>query len=144
MNEATENKIVLYTSEEGNVSISVTFKDETFWATQKTMAELFSTSTDNIGPHLKNIFDEEELDKESTTEKISVVQNEGNRKVKRESTNCNLDAIIAVGYRVNSKDATRFRKWPTQTLKEYNIKGFVINSEMLKNKIVFGKDYFDE
>ncbi len=105
-----ENKIILYTSDNGKVCINVLFKDETFWTTQRTMAELFNTTTDNIGLHLKNIFEEEELDTQSTTEKISVVQKEGNRNVKREVIHYNLDAIIAVGYRVNSKEATRFRK----------------------------------
>ena len=144
MSEIIKNKIILYTSREGNAVINVTYKDETFWATQKTIAELFNTSTDNIGLHLKNIYEDEELDKDSTTEKISVVQKEGNRNVKREPVHYNLDAIIAVGYRVNSKEATRFRKWATQTLKEYIIKGFAINDEMLKNGRAFGKDYFDE
>lgn len=144
MNETFENKIVLYTLDKEKVCIGVIFRAETFWATQKTMAELFNTSTDNIGLHLKNIFDEEELEKNSTTEKISVVQKEGNRNVKREATHYNLDAIIAVGYRVNSKEATRFRKWATQALKEYIIKGFIINDDLLKNGQAFGKDYFDE
>jgi len=144
MQEPIENKIVLYTSVNGKVCINVLFKDETFWTNQRVMGELFNTSTDNIGLHLKNIFDEEELDFASTTEKISVVQKEGNRNVRRESTYYNLDAIIAVGYRINSKEATRFRKWATQTLKEYIIKGFIINDDLMKNGRAFGKDYFDE
>ena len=139
-----ENKIVLYSSDDGKISVNVLFIDETFWATQRTIAELFNTSTDNIGLHLKNIFEEEELDRDSTTVKISVVQKEGNRNVKREVVHYNLDAIIAVGYRVNSKEATRFRKWSTQTLKDYIVKGFVINDDLMKNGRVFGKDYFDE
>ncbi|MCB2313691.1 virulence RhuM family protein [Clostridium tagluense] len=139
-----ENKIVLYSSDDGKRSVNVLFIDETFWATQRTIAELFNTSTDNIGLHLKNIFEEEELDRDSTTVKISVVQKEGNRNVKREVVHYNLDAIIAVGYRVNSKEATRFRKWSTQTLKDYIVKGFVINDDLMKNGRVFGKDYFDE
>jgi len=105
---------------------------------------LLYTSTDNIGLHLKNVFEEEELDRDSTTVKISVVQKEGNRDVKREVVHYNLDPIIAVGYRVNSKEATRFRKFATQTLKEYIIKRFAINDDLMKNGRSFGKDYFDE
>ena len=120
------------------------FHEETFWLTQKAMAELFDCSTDNISLHLKNIFREEELDEKSTTEFFSVVQKEGNRNVSRNVKCYNLDAIIAVGYRVNSKKATRFRQWATKILKEYIIKGFVLNDDMLKNGKPFGKDYFDE
>ena len=108
------------------------------------MAELFDCTTDNISLHLKNIYKEEELDEVSTTEFFSVVQNEGQRNVKRNVKCYNLDAIIAVGYRVNSKKATRFRQWATKTLKEYITKGFVLNDDMLKNGKPFGKDYFDE
>ena len=108
------------------------------------MSELFECSTDNIGLHLKNIFEEDELDKNLTTEKISVVRKEGNRNVKRELEFYNLDAIIAVGYRVNSKKATKFRIWATNILKDYMIKGFVIDVEKMKNGSKFGKDYYDE
>ena len=108
------------------------------------MAELFDGTTDNISLHLKNIYKEEELDEKATTEIFSVVQKEGKRQVNRNLTCYNLDAIIAVGYRVNSKKATRFRQWATKTLKEYIIKGFVLNDDMLKNGKPFGKDYFDE
>ena len=104
---------------------------------------MFDCSTDNISLHLKNIFREEELDEKSTTEFFSVVQKEGNRNVSRNVKCYNLDAIIAVGYRVNSKNVTRFRQWATKTLKEYIIKGFVLNDDMLKNGKPFGKDYFD-
>ena len=120
------------------------FQDETFWLTQSGMAELFDCSTDNISLHLKNIYAEEELTPEATTEKISVVRQEGSRQVRRTLEHYNLDAIIAVGYRVNSKKATRFRQWATKTLKEYIQKGFVLNDEMLKNGRPFGRDYFDE
>ncbi len=120
------------------------FQDETFWLTQSGMAELFDCSTDNISLHLKNIYAEEELTPEATTEKISVVRQEGSRQVRRTLDHYNLDAIIAVGYRVNSKKATRFRQWATRTLKEYIPKGFVLNDEMLKNGRPFGRDYFDE
>ena len=139
-----EHEIVLYQIDITNICVSVFFREETFWMTQKAMAELFDCSTDNISLHLKNIFREEELDEKSTTEFFSVVQKEGNRNVSRNVKCYNLDAIIAVGYRVNSKKATRFRQWATKTLKEYIIKGFVLNDDMLKNGKPFGKDYFDE
>ncbi|HIZ44590.1 MAG TPA: virulence RhuM family protein [Firmicutes bacterium] len=139
-----EHEIVLYQIDKTNICVSVFFHEETFWLTQKAMAELFDCSTDNISLHLKNIFREEELDEKSTTEFFSVVQKEGNRNVSRNIKCYNLDAIIAVGYRVNSKKATRFRQWATKTLKEYIIKGFVLNDDMLKNGKPFGKDYFDE
>ena len=139
-----EHEIVLYQIDKTNICVSVFFHEETFWMTQKAMAELFDCSTDNISLHLKNIFLEEELDETSTTEFFSAVQKEGNRNVSRNVKCYNLDAIIAVGYRVNSKKATRFRQWATKTLKEYIIKGFVLNDDMLKNGKPFGKDYFDE
>lgn len=139
-----EHEIILYQIDKTNICVSVFFSEETFWMTQKAMAELFDCSTDNISLHLKNIFREEELDEKSTTEFFSVVQKEGNRNVSRNTKCYNLDAIIAVGYRVNSKKATCFRQWATKTLKEYIIKGFVLNDDMLKNGKPFGKDYFDE
>ena len=139
-----EHEIVLYQVEDTNIYVNVFFKEDTFWMTQKAMAELFDCTTDNISLHLKNIYKEEELDEVSTTEFFSVVQNEGQRNVKRNVKCYNLDAIIAVGYRVNSKKATRFRQWATKTLKEYITKGFVLNDDMLKNVKPFGKDYFDE
>ena len=135
------NEVLLYENGEEKTYVSVMFKDETFWLTQKSMAELFDCSTDNISLHLKNIFNDEELDKDSVTEKFSVTAADG----KNYNTQCyNLDAIIAVGYRVNSKKATRFRQWATKTLQEYIIKGFALNDDMLKNGKPFGKDYFDE
>ena len=139
-----EHKIVLYQVEDTNIYVNVMFKEDTFWMTQKAMADLFECTTDNISLHLKNIYKEEELDENRTTEFFSVVQNEGPRNVKRKVKCYNLDAIIAVGYRVNSKKATRFRQWATKTLKEYITKGFVLNDDMLKNGRPFGKDYFDE
>lgn len=142
--EKSEAQILLYSMDNSNVYVDVYFKDETFWLTQKSMAELFDCSSDNISLHLKNIYDEEELNKASTTEEFSVVRKEGNRNVTRALEFYSLDAIIAVGYRVNSKKATRFRQWATQTLKEYIQKGYVLNDEMLKNGKPFGKDYFDE
>ena len=137
-------EILLYENGGEKEFVSVVFQDETFWLTQSGMAELFDCSTDNISLHLKNIYAEEELTPEATAEKISVVRQEGSRQVRRTLEHYNLDAIIAVGYRVNSKKATRFRQWATQTLKEYIQKGFVLNDEMLKNGRPFGRDYFDE
>ena len=139
-----ESNILLYETEEGNVNVDVILKAETIWLTQKSMAEVFDCSSDNVSLHLKNIFEDNELDKNSTTEKISVVRKEGNRNVNRELEFYNLDAIIAVGYRVNSKKATKFRIWATKILKDYMIKGFVINTEKMKNGPKFGKDYYDE
>ncbi len=137
-------EILLYNHDGEKEFVSVLFKDETFWLTQKAMAELFDCTADNISLHLKNIYEEEELAFSATTEKFSVVRKEGARDVRRELDHYNLDAIIAVGYRVNSKKATRFRQWATRTLKEYIQKGFVLNDEMLKNGRPFGRDYFDE
>jgi hypothetical protein len=139
-----ESNILLYETEEGNVNADVILKDETIWLTQKSMAEVFDCSSDNVSLHLKNIFEDNELDKNSTTEKISVVRKEGNRNVNRELEFYNLDAIIAVGYRVNSKKATKFRIWATKILKDYMIKGFAIDTEKMKNGPKFGKDYYDE
>ena len=137
-------KVVLYQEDDTNVVVSVAYKDETFWLSQKAMAELFDCTADNISLHLKNIYKEEELDEKATSEFFSVVQKEGKRDVSRNTKCYSLDAIIAVGYRVNSKKATRFRQWATKTLKEYITKGFVLNDDMLKNGRPFGKDYFDE
>ncbi len=139
-----EGEILLYQTDDTNVSISVYFYDETFWVTQKAMAHLFNTTVANINIHIKNIYDEMELDSASTIKDFLIVQTEGTRHVKRSVQHYNLDMIIAVGYRVNSKRATQFRQWSTNTLKEYIIKGFVINDDMLKNGKPFGKDYFDE
>lgn len=139
-----EDKIVLYTTDSGNVTVSVRFEDENFWMTQKAIAELFETTTANINIHIKNILDDEELDADSTIKDFLIVQTEGKREVSRKVQFYSLDMIIAVGYRVNSKKATRFRQWATKTLHEYIQKGFVLNDELLKNGKPFGKDYFDE
>lgn len=137
-------EILFYNNGGEKEFVSVVFQDETFWLSQKGMAELFDCSADNISLHLKNIYNEGELDPEATTEKFSVVRKEGNREVHRTLEHYNLDAIIAVGYRVNSKKTTRFRQWATKTLKEYITKGFVLNDELMKNGQPFGRDYFDE
>lgn len=123
--------------------IQVVYKDETIWATQKAMAELFGCSTDNIGVHLKNIFQSSELSKEATTEKISVVQQEGKRNVEREFLFYNLDAIISVGYRVNSVRATQFRQWCTYVLRQFAIRGYVIDKKRMENGSFIGEDYFE-
>ncbi len=139
--ENQQHSIVLYQTDSTNVCVSVCYANETFWLTQKAMAELFGCSTDNISLHLKKIFLDGELDKDSVTEKYSATASDGKTYL---TTFYNLDAIIAVGYRVNSKQATAFRIWATKTLKEYITKGFVLNDDMLKNGRPFGKDYFDE
>ena len=139
-----EHEIVLYQIENTNVCVNVIFKDETFWLTQKAMSELFDVNSQAITKHIGNIFAEGELEKEATCSKMEQVQQEGKRQVRRQKDFYNLDMIIAVGYRVNSKKATRFRQWATKTLKEYITKGFVLNDDMLKNGRPFGKDYFDE
>ena len=133
------SEILLYSDENGKEFVNVVFMDETFWLTQVGMAELFDSSKSNISEHLSHIFEEEELDKGSCMRKFGISE------FSTKPTNFyNLDAIIAVGYRVNSKKATRFRQWATKTLKEYIQKGFVLNDEMMKNGRPFGKDYFDE
>uniref|UniRef100_A0A2A4YZ73 DNA-binding protein n=1 Tax=OCS116 cluster bacterium TaxID=2030921 RepID=A0A2A4YZ73_9PROT len=140
-----DTPFLLYGGENNKINIRVFLQDETIWLPQKGMAELFDTSPDNIGLHIKNIYDDDELQEIPTTEDFSVVQNEGDRSVRRTIKFYNLDAIIAVGYRVNSKKATQFRIWATQTLKEFIIKGFVMDDERLKQgQQVFGQDYFDE
>ena len=119
--------------------------DESLWITQKSMAELFDVNVPDISKHLKNIYTEGELNKASTISKMEIVQNEGGRNVKRSTDFYNLDAIISVGYRVNSKRATQFRIWATSVLKEYMTKGFVLDDDRLKQgKSAFGKDYFRE
>lgn len=138
------NDIIFYSSPSGDVRVEVFFQDETFWLNQKKMAELFGVESNTITYHLKEIYQSGELKLEATTRKIRVVQKEGNREVSREVDFYNLDAIIAVGYRVNSFQATQFRIWATKTLREFIIKGFVLDDERLKNGKRFGKDYFDE
>lgn len=138
------NEIVLYSGDEGAASVEVFFKDEMFWLTQKTMAQLFDVDLRTINEHLKNIFESGELEESSTIRKFRIVQKEGRRNVSRNVSFYNLDAIIATGYRVNSKKATQFRIWATNTLREFITKGFVLDDDLLKNGTRFGKDYFDE
>lgn len=139
-----EEKIIFYSNDEETVTVDVYFADETFWLSQKSMAKLFNVDVRTINDHLKNIYETEELHMESTIREFRIVQKEGNRSVNRSVKFYNLDATISVGYRVNSKQATQFRKWATNTLNEYITKGFVLNDKMLKNGKPFGKDYFDE
>ena len=141
---ANSGEILLYSYEGSKTYVDVYFRDETFWLTQAGMAELFDVNVPAVSKHLKNIFDEQELDRDSTVSKMETVHQEGDRTVKRTLDYYNLDAIIAVGYRVNSKKATRFRQWATRTLREYIQKGFVLNDDMMKNGRAFGRDYFDE
>ncbi len=138
------NDILLYTTQDGNVKIEVIFNEETFWLSQKKMAELFWKDVRTINAHLQNIFDEGEINAGATIRKYRIVQKEGARDVSRDVEFYSLDAIIAVGYRVNSYQATRFRIWATKTLKEFIIKGYVLDDERLKQGKKFGKDYFDE
>ena len=138
------NEIILYTSPDGATKVEVHFEDETFWLTQRRIAELFGVEVQTINYHLKEVFESGELELGATIRKIRRVQIEGGREVERDLDHYSLDAIIAVGYRVNSKQATQFRIWATNTLKEYVIKGFVLDDERLKLNKRFGKDYFDE
>ena len=143
-NTPKSSDIIFYSSPEGDVKIEVIFNDETFWLTQKRMSELFGVESNTITYHLKEIYKSAELQEDATTRKIRVVQKEGNRDVTRDLDFYNLDAIIAVGYRVNSYQATQFRIWATKLLREFIIKGFVLDDERLKQGKRFGKDYFEE
>ncbi len=136
---------LIYNTPEEDVSIHAVVKDETIWLTQKAMAELFDVEVPAISKHLTNIFTEGELQPEATVSKMEIVQTEGSRNVKRSMDFYNLDAIISVGYRVNSRKATNFRIWATGILKEYMTKGFAMDDDRLKQgKTAFGKDYFKE
>jgi hypothetical protein len=140
----TESNIIFYTTPSGQVNVQVQYEDGSFWLTQKRMAELFGVDVRTINEHLQNIYFSNELQKEATIRKIRIVQSEGKREVSRELDFYNLDAIIATGYRVNSYQATQFRIWATDTLKEFIIKGFVLDDEKLKQGNKYGKDYFGE
>jgi hypothetical protein len=135
---------VIFKIDNSKVNIDVLFVDETLWLTQKKMAELFETTPQNITLHLKNIYAEQELLEHSTCKDFLQVAKEGERVIQRQVKHYNLKAITAVGYRVNSHRATQFRKWATEVLQEYIIKGFAMDDERLKNIQHFGKDYFEE
>ena len=127
------SQIIIYQTENGETKLDVRFQDETVWLTQKLMSELFQTSIPNINMHLKNIFEEGELEENRTIKDFLIVQKEGNREVKRKQVFYNLDAIISVGYRIKSNVATKFRQWATGQLREYIVKGFILDDERLKN-----------
>ena len=136
-----DNDLIIYKNSDGNIIVDAIFKDETLWLTQKGMSKVFDCSTDNISLHLKNIFKDNELDENSVVEDSSVTASDGkNYKTKI----YNLDAIIAVGYRVNSKKATEFRIWATKVLKEYMTKGFALNDERFIRGNKYDSKYFDE
>lgn len=139
-----KKKFSIFPLDSKDTFIDVYFKDENIWLPQKLMAKLFEVDSDSISYHLKNIYFDGELNKQSTTEEISVVQKEGNRKVKRTVLFYNLDAIISVGYRINSKRATKFRIWATKNLKEYILKGYVLDDDRLKQGRDLNKNYFKE
>ena len=138
------NDLIFYSTPDGSIRVEVIFQDETFWLSQKRMADLFGVEVNTVNYHLKEIFASGELKQPSTIRTFRIVQPEGDRQVSRDIELYNLDAIIAVGYRVNSYQATQFRIWATNTLKEFIIKGFVLDDERLKQGKRFGKDYFDE
>jgi len=137
------SQIIIYQTENGETKLDVRFQDETVWLTQKLMSELFQTSIPNINMHLKNIFEEGELEENRTIKDFLIVQKEGNREVKRKQVFYNLDAIISVGYRIKSNVATKFRQWATGQLREYIVKGFILDDERLKNPYL-PFDYFEE
>lgn len=138
------SEFLLYTAPNGDIKVEVLISGETIWLTQKRIAELFGVGVPAISKHLDNIYDSGELKREATISILETVQQEGNREVKRKLEYYNLDAVISVGYRVNSTQATQFRIWATQLIKDYIIKGFAMDDERLKNGRFFGKDYFKE
>ena len=137
-------EIVFYSTPDGDKKVEVVFQDENFWLTQKAIARLFGVEVPAISKHLGNIYETGELEYKATVSNMETVRQEGSRSVKRKLEYYNLDAIIAVGYRVNSYQATQFRIWATRTLKEFVIKGFVLDDERLKQGKCFGRDYFEE
>lgn len=139
-----QGELIIYRTADDAVRVEVLYESETFWLDQRRIAELFAVEVPTISYHLKEIYSSGELVREATLRKILRVQTEGNREVRREIEFYNLDAIISVGYRVNSAQATQFRIWATQTLREFIVKGFVLDDERLKLNKRFGKDYFDE
>ena len=137
-------EFVFYVSPEGSIKVDVLIKDETVWLTQKKMSDLFNVEVSTVSEHLQNIYRAQELQEISTVRNFRIVQNEGGRDVERDVNFYNLDAIISVGYRVNSAQATHFRKWATTVLRDYIIKGFAMDDELLKNGTRLGTDYFAE
>lgn len=144
MTEQTRGELILYESPEGTVRVEVHHEDETLWLSQRQMADLFGVDVRTINHHLKQVYESGELREEATIRSFRMVRTEGNRSVSREIAHYDLDAIISVGYRVNSAQATRFRIWATNTLREFIVKGFVLDDERLKLNRRFGSDYFDE
>lgn len=147
LEKPNRGEMIIYQADDGLVKLDVRLHEESLWMSQLTMADLFQTTKQNISQHIQNIYDEGELDPEATVKKFFTVQIEGNREVQREIDHYNLDMIISVGYRVKSLIATRFRIWATQRLREYIVKGFVMDDERLKNPPVEGSgvpDYFNE
>jgi len=142
--DVLDNQIAIYQSLNGSVKIEVTYFEENVWLSQKKIAELFNCSPDNVSLHLKKIYKEREIEENSTTEEFSVVQNEGGRGIKRKIKMYSLEAIIAVGYRVNSKRGTEFRQWATGVLKNYIHKGYVLDSDRMKYGSRFSARYFEE
>ncbi len=143
MTDKNNSQLVIYQTENGDIKIDVRFQDETVWLSQQLMAELFQTTVPNINMHIKNIFDEGELDRKATIKDFLIVRKEGARDVQRNVEYYNLDMVISVGYRIKSKVATHFRQWATRHLREFIIKGFVLDDERLKNPNQ-PFDYFDE
>jgi hypothetical protein len=139
-----DNQIIFYSTPDGNIKVEVIFDEDTFWLTQKAMAKLFGIEVPGISKHLSRIFETGELQEESTISILETVQKEGKRDVRRKVEYYRIEAVLAVGYRVNSDEATKFRIWATNTLKEFIIKGFVLDDDRLKQGKSFGKDYFDD
>jgi len=137
-------EFLIFTYQQGGDDINVRVEDGTIWLNQKSLSELFQTTPENIGMHFKSIFLEEELDEISTTKDFLVVRLEGNREVKRSIKHYNLDAIIAVGYRVNSKRATAFRQWATSVLRDFALRGYLIDKKRMENGAFLGEDYFEQ
>jgi hypothetical protein len=140
-----EGNFLFYQSEDGKTRVRVVLDGGTVWLSQKLMAELYDTSVPNVNQHITSIYGDYELDREATVKDFLIVQTEGNRQVRRAVEFYNLDTILAVGYRVRSARGTQFRRWATQTLREYLVKGFVLDDERLKAaEQTFGQDYFEE
>lgn len=141
---ANTGKILIYQNEKGDTKVDVFFTEDTIWMTQKSMCELYQVAKSSISEHIRNIFEDGELDESATVRKFRTVQTEGSRQVARELDYYNLDMILAVGYRVRSNVGIHFRRWASRVLTEYMKKGFVLNDERLRNPKEFGADYFDE